>query len=131
LVEPEATDHVTAAPWLHFPPGALMLLIACASILMMAAFQSSVNIVRRDGLRDGIREELADTIPLEILEQPIARPAAEGAHRRVRRHHTVRLHRLLETTNATPWSLATGSAVAPLPAAPIAQAAPTADQFER
>jgi len=101
LVEPEATDGFSPRPWFHLPPGALMMLCACAAVMIVAAFQSSVTVVRQEGF--------AAAIPLVAnLEQPLARStptsATALAHHRARRRHSRQLHQLLQQNGSTPWS---------------------------
>jgi hypothetical protein len=101
LIEPEATDRFAPRPWMHFPPGALFLVLACLAMLFVAAFQSGVQVVRRDGLREGIEDAIP--IPLPAFAQPAARPAAAGhVHHAHRRH--AKLHLLLQQSSSTPWS---------------------------
>ena len=118
LVEPEATDRPAARPWMHWPPGAALLVLSCSTMLFVAAFQSSVAAVRRDGLSEGLREGIEDTLPIQLPDNlPIqlpampafihpAKPAMAARPHHARHHHRTKLHVLLGdgSASATPWS---------------------------
>jgi len=126
LVEIEAFKEHDPRSWLRWPPGAAFLVIACSAMIFMAAFQTSMSVVRTEGLRGGladVEEDIQDTllvqIPLPAFVHP-AKPAVAATafdapdaaaplrHRHAHHRRTLRLHHLLQqnggTTTATHWS---------------------------
>jgi len=109
LIEPEATDRFAPRPWLHWPPGAAFLVIACVAMMFVAAFQTGVETVRRDGLRAGLQDGIAGIeeslpVPLPSFVKPAVHIVAGKPHRA---HHrrAARLHLLLqESPDKTAWS---------------------------
>jgi hypothetical protein len=126
LVAPEASEEHDPRPWLRWPPGAAFLVIACSAMIFMAAFQTSMAVVRTEGLRGGladVEENIQDTLPLQIPLPAFVYPAKPAVaatavdapdaaaplrHRHAHHRRTMRLHHLLQqnggTTAATPWS---------------------------
>jgi predicted small integral membrane protein len=124
LLEPVATDETAPRSWLRWPPGAAFLVIACSAMIFMAAFQTSMSVVRTEGLRGGIadvEENIQETLPVQIPLPAFVHPAkpaivatstdsaaAPAPRRHAHHRRTVKLHRLLQqnggTTTATPWS---------------------------
>ena len=96
LIEPEATDHEAAQPWMHLPPGAVALFSSFAAAALVSSLQFGAAEVKREGL--------PLDLPVPALQpKPAARDSQAGWKRTAKRG---KLHRSLHDDRSTQWSRA-------------------------